>query len=29
MKQIIIVIIVWETVKWAMRKLFDRIVNKD
>lgn len=29
MKQIAIVIIVWETLKWAIRKLFDNIINND
>ena len=29
MKQIIIVIIIWETVKWLVRKVFDKIVNND
>jgi hypothetical protein len=29
MKQIIIIIIVWETVKWLVRKLWDKIVNDD
>ena len=29
MKQIIIVIIIWETVKWAVRKVFDKIVNNE
>ena len=29
MKQIVIVIIIWETVKWLVRKLWDKIVNND
>ena len=29
MKEIIIVIIIWETVKWLVRKVFDKIVNND
>ena len=29
MKQIIIVIIIWETVKWLVRKLFDNFVNNN
>ena len=29
MKQIIIVIITWETIKWLVKKVFDKIVNND
>ena len=29
MKQIIIVIITWETIKWLVKKIFDKIVNND
>ena len=29
MKQIIIVIIVWETLKWLMRKVWDKIANNE
>ena len=29
MKQIIIVIIVWELVKYIVKKVFDNIVNND
>jgi len=28
MKQIIIVIIVWELIKYIVRKVFDKIVNE-
>ena len=28
MEQIIIIIIVWEIIKWAVRKVFDKIVNE-
>ena len=29
MKQIIIVIIVWELVKYIVKKVFDKIINND
>jgi len=29
MIQVAVVIIVWETTKWLVRKIFDKVVNDD
>ena len=29
MKQVLILIIIWETVKWIIKKLWNKIVNNE